>query len=249
MVSATLTKTESGGNTYTMTFNTMLTWGGNAVFPVVASPLPQEDSDKQILLKIMGNSTDTKYGWIMKDEATTVVTGTGSPNIKTVPEQIAFWLSTMRPKLLTDQFTLTFNFTAPLIFEGLLSNFKWDMSGDAPVSANCSFQFLQGDVIATDTYETDTPSPPLNVVADSPSAGNLRQTWEKPLNKGTSDIGAYVFVWREVGSQPWLSTSVSSGTFTKTQAVTGGKSYQCAVLAENVQGTGESNKAQIVAVA
>ena len=56
---------DDGTVDFTMTFNTFLSWGGIAEFPVIANPIPQETAEGQILLKIMGNSSSTKFGWMM----------------------------------------------------------------------------------------------------------------------------------------------------------------------------------------
>lgn len=249
MVTVTLTKTEQAGNTYTLTFNNLRAWGGNANFPVIANPLPQEDADRQILLKIMGNSVDTKYSWVMKDESSTVFTGTGNPDIKLVEEQIAYWLSTFRPQYIDDKYTLTFNFTQPITLEGVISNFQWNMSGDAPVSAECSFQFLQGDVIASGTYEVDTPSVPLNVVASSPASGQLKQDWVEPENVGSSAITSYMFQYRLKGTQTWNQVQQSSATFTYTKTGLASGTYECNILPENAQGFGQPSVPKDVVVA
>jgi hypothetical protein len=234
---------------FTMTFTVFDTWGGNATFPVVANPIPQEGSEDRILIKIMGNSTDTKYSWNMKDEDTTIVTGVGDPVVKTVPEQIAFWLSNMRPISISDKFVLTFNFTDPLVFNGVVSNFKWDMSSNAPVTAKCSFQFMEGNVIVDDNYEKDTPSPPLNVVLSSPSAGELKNDWVKEENPGSSDVGAYLFLYRIVGVEKWEVITIDDllRTHTKTGLATG--NYESVMIAKNLQGAGLSSKIKTQAVA
>ena len=68
--------------------------------PVSPAPLPEEDSEEAILIKIEGNSSAINIGWKLIDESTTRLVEnnsdsgdgelhfTGTANVKTVQEQI-----------------------------------------------------------------------------------------------------------------------------------------------------------------
>ena len=242
MVNVTLEKLKNDESVeYTMTFNSFTAWGGSAEFPVIANPIPRETAEGQILLKIMGNSTASKFSWIMKDKAVGVVTddmGAEIVTTRTVPEQIEFWLKFMRPQFIDESYRLTINFTTPRVFIGVVSQFKWDMVWGESVTARCSLQFMEGTVIANGTRETDTPSPPLGVTASSPLAGQLQQTWLASENIGTSAIINWLFEYIKVGNQSVISEVIAPATFTFTKTGLLAGTYLCNVVGKNDSGRG-----------
>ena len=75
MVTLTLEKLDGNKNTvYTWTFTNFNMWGLTLGFPIVDVPLPQEDQKERILMKLMGNTSDTKFSWTVKDETSSQVT-------------------------------------------------------------------------------------------------------------------------------------------------------------------------------
>lgn len=250
MVTVTLKKLDVNGNTvYTYTFDNFKMWDITLGFPVVDVPLPQEDQQERILLKLMGNTSDTKFSWTVKDVSgaspASVVSEVGG--ITTVDKMLDFWRSNMRPQTIEDQYEFIINFPTPVTFKGTIDNVKFNMTDGSPVSLQGSFNFLEGKVNGG-IYETDPPSPPNNVVGSSPSAGNLKQDWTASTDPGSGSVDFWKFEYRLQGAATWSVTDVASTNFTWTENVGTGGTYECRMRGSNIAGDGQPSPIQTVVV-
>lgn len=236
MVTVTLEKLDENGTTLeTMTFFNFKLWGIVLGFPVVDVPLPQEDQKERILLKLLGNTSDSKFSWIVKDEPVTVVL---DADIKTIDEQIEFWRSTMRPISIIDNYRFTINFSVPVIFEGTMNSVRFDMTEGSPVSMTGHFNFMEGKVNGG-VFEQDPPSPPRNVTVSSGGAGELQQDWSASTDPGNSSVSFWDFEYRLEFSATWIVISVAVGNFTHTKTGLPSGTYEARMRGANQAGDGQ----------
>lgn len=249
MVTLTLEKLDGSLNTvFTWTFNNFKIWGIIIGFPIVDVPLPQEDQQERILMKLMGNTSDTKFSWVLKDETVTQVTGVGDPDIKTLDQQIDFWRSNMRPVSIIDSYRFTINFPTPVVFLGSINSVRFDMSDGSPVSMTGTFNFMEGTVNGG-VFESDPPSPPNNVTVGSPSAGQLRMDWSASTDPGANVVNLWKFEYRLLGVAEWSVRDVAVGDFDDTATGLAGGTYQARMRAANTSGVGQPSPtlSQVVA--
>src|SRR3990167_3215475 len=248
MVNATLYKLDANGNVvYTMTLPNMKLFNISLNFPVVATPLPQEDQSKQILLKLEGNSSAVKWSWTLKDESTSVVDEVAG--ITTIDKQVEFWRQYMRPVDITDSYILNVGFPnidGGMQFEGTISNANFDMNDSATNSFIGHFDFMEGEVNGG-IYELDTPSAPVNLVPSSAGAGQFTITWETATDAGSAAINLWK-VQYAIAGQSWKSVDVAAGTFTKTVTGLASGTYFIRVVGANTYGNGTPSvqKTQVV---
>jgi hypothetical protein len=246
MVTVTLEKLDENRTVLeTMTFLNFKTWGITLGFPIVDVPLPQEDQKERILLKLLGNTSDTKFSWTVKDEVVTVVAGR---DIKTMDQQIDFWRAIFRPTSIIDNYRFTINFPTPVVFEGTMNSVRFDMTDGSPVSMTGSFNFMEGKVNGG-VFEQDPPSPPKNVTVSSPGAGDLKQDWSASGDPGNSSVSFWNFEYRLEGSATWTVISVAVGNFTHTKTGLATGTYQTRMRGANTAGDGQPSPTLLQAVA
>jgi hypothetical protein len=237
MVTLTLEKLDGNLNTvYTWTFSNFKLWGLTLGFPIVDVPLPQEDQQERILMKLMGNTSDTKFSWTVKDETVSQVTEVSG--IDTLDKQIDFWRSNMRPVSIEDSYIFTINFPTPVSFKGTINSVRYDMSDSSPVSMTGTFNFMEGTVNGG-VFESDPPSPPLNVVASSPAAGQLRQDWDAGQDPGSGAVSLWKFEYRVFGNATWIVVDVASTNFDHTKTGLAAELYECRMRGANGFGDGQ----------
>ncbi len=247
MVTITLEKLDGSGNTlFTWTFANFKLWGLILGFPIVDVPLPQEDQQERILMKLMGNTSDTKFSWTVKDEDSSQVTEVG--DIDTLDKQIDFWRSSMRPVSIIDSYKFTINFPTPVSFLGTINSVRFDMADNSPVSMTGTFNFMEGKVNGG-VFENDPPSPPLNVVASSPSSGELRMDWSSSQDPGSSNVSLWKFEYRLQGSATWITRDVASIDFDDTVTGLSAGTYEARMRGANTGGIGQASPTQTQVVA
>jgi len=165
--------------------------------PVTPAPLPEEDSDENILIKIEGNSSILKLRWKIHDTTTNreqlVPVAT-----KTVPENILFFKNLFRPVSINDSYSLLFDFpVTPITWFGTISQIRMSTIAGEPVTMNASTNFLEGTIIAL--YDIDVPSQPTNFSATSTIAGEIFLSWSTPFDEGSSSITGYRIQFAKLG--------------------------------------------------
>ncbi len=208
--------------------------------PVSPAPLPEEDSNENILLKIEGNSSQITVAWKIKDETTNrlitnaSVSGDGdnyfpsSGSTKTIQEQVHFIRKFLRAASIDDSYELKLEYdssdpTKNLTWRGTFTQFHFDTAEVETLTLNANFKFLEGNVQSM--YELDASSPPQNFVISSASSGTLTYTWDAPLSSGSSStITGYNLYYSSNGttyqkyfhnatSSPKTISSLSTGTY------------------------------------
>lgn len=165
--------------------------------PVTPAPLPEEDSDENILIKIEGNSSIIKLRWKVHDTTTDreqlVPVAT-----KTVPENMLFFKNLFRAVSINDSYSLLINFpVTPIVWFGTISQIHMNTTKGEPVTLDLSTNFLEGTVIAL--YDIDIPSEPINFVATSTVAGEIFSSWSTPFDEGSSAITGYRIQFAKLG--------------------------------------------------
>lgn len=182
--------------------------------PVSPAPLPEEDSEEAILIKIEGNSSAINIGWKLIDESTTRLVEnnsdsgdgelhfTGTANVKTVQEQIDFIRNYFRAKSVDDAYRLEIIYdenddSKNLIFNGTFSQFHFDTADGENLTFNASCKFLEGTVATV--FEQDGSSQPNNL-AGTGGSGSMSLSWDAPLQAGDSSINDYWIYYKDISS-------------------------------------------------
>ncbi|MEO9319437.1 MAG: hypothetical protein ABI361_02070 [Nitrososphaera sp.] len=133
----------SGSTVYTIRNFYDLTVDLNTPADVVASI--QDNEDKAILIKILGATMNITLTYNIQDEASSVVTGTGSP-VSTAIDQFLYLFSTLESIDVRDNYTFTFDFGGGKTFvkNGLIGKITPVMTSDAPITFRCTMQFVVG---------------------------------------------------------------------------------------------------------
>lgn len=240
--------------------------------PVTPAPLPEEDSDENVLLKIEGNSSQLGLGWKIKEESinrlivnNSADTDVGTPvftgNTKTIREQVNFFKEQLRPVSIDDAFCLildyeeaggTFNFEnvvssdQNLVWYGTFNHFKFETSQTETVTLNASCKFLEGNVATM--YEVDSPSVPENFAVTSPSSGQIKFDWTNPLENGSSSIeGFKLFYKLGNGSYTMYKRTGTSPTNHTISSLTAG-TYTCYMTAYSAVGEGSKTRQKVIVV-
>jgi hypothetical protein len=190
--------------------------------PVSPAPLPEEDSEEAILIKIEGNSSAINIGWKLIDESTTrlvennsneddhggediLLHFTGTANVKTVQEQIDFIRTYFRAKSVNDAYELVIEYDGTestykqknLIFQGTFSQFHFDTADGENLTFNASCKFLEGTVATI--FEQDGSSQPNNL-SGTGSSGSMSLSWDAPTQSGDSSITQYAIYYKNISS-------------------------------------------------
>mgnify|MGYP003677279488 CR=1 FL=1 len=186
--------------------------------PVSPMPMPEEDAEDNILIKIEGNSSQLTINWTIKDMGTvTTVTkkdtdGTESPYApsSTIRDQIFWFKDTFRADGVNDAFELVIrldesDISKDITFPGTFSGFNFNMMSPNLLTFNATAKFMEG-TIAT-LYEVDTASAPKNLTLTA-SSGTINAFWDTPTESGASAITAYKVHYRQVlANQSWSNTN------------------------------------------
>lgn len=139
----------SGATVYTIThFSNMNFRGEN---PAEAISIPTGDDEDAVIIVDQGPISRISIDWIIMQEASSVVSGTGSP-VTGTPEQLKYLFDTLRsqgPDQILDEYVLTITFSGGVTFvrTGRIVNFECPMSSDMPLTFNARLEFLVGTVL------------------------------------------------------------------------------------------------------
>jgi len=200
--------------------------------PVTPTPLPEEGSEEQILVKVEGNSTTVNLTWKLINYTTDQLTGSGiSGNTRTIWEQMLALKNTFRPISLDDAFTLaivdTSNSLDVISWNGTINSIVCSLTSTTPVSATGTIKFIEGSVVSL--YNTDGSKKPTNFQADTgSSSGEIDLTWTLPTDTGTGSPGftGYRIQYRLNNGLDWTTVEYTGSATSKTvSGLTSGTSY------------------------
>jgi len=200
--------------------------------PISPMPLPEEDSDENILMKIEGNSTTMNVSWTMIDSPTCIGglpnhTGTEwqvtSPDPRSTSIEQLEWLENeFAPNSLNDYYEIVIlnpNITSAdykdaLVYGklGIFQSFNFTADSSSPVIWNASFDFIEGNVVTSlggNTHEVCT------IQNASYGAGNPPTTiivnckeFQNYVSGDRPDTTAIVLRYRKLGAGFWKETEV-----------------------------------------
>jgi len=116
--------------------------------PVGGFPIPELRDTCNILVKSEGNELIISLSFTMKEESTSIFTPGGShaaQNIKTVQEQLDFWLNTFQPNSIEDSYIITVDGITRL---GVVRNTQISKQSGGPTLYNVKLDFIAGNVVA-----------------------------------------------------------------------------------------------------
>ena len=200
--------------------------------PVTPTPLPEEGSEEQILVKVEGNSTTVNLTWKLINYTTDQLTGSGiTGNTRTIWEQMLALKNTFRPISLDDAFTLaivdTSNSSDVISWDGTINSIVCSLTSTTPVSATGTIKFIEGSVVSL--YNTDGSKKPTNFQADTgSSSGQIDLTWSLPTDTGTGSpaFTGYRIQYRLNNGLDWTTVEYTGSATSKTvSGLTSGTSY------------------------
>ena len=223
--------------------------------PASPMPLPEEDDESQVVVKIEGNSSTITISWLIKEEssnmgaANTTQGFTWGADIQKVWEQVSYLQTKFVPKSVSDSFefcidadsdiTNVFSQNAPFDFKkaGTITKVSFRVPSNEPATIRASITFMVGDVVTA--YALDTPSSPKDYAVASGAAGRLDASWTAP--RTTNGSVTYTVFYREVGTSAWLDEPDISSTSVQITlgSSANGKTYEAYVRAKNSNGYGE----------
>ena len=211
--------------------------------PISPMPLPEDDAEANLLVKVEGNSEQISISWTVVEESADVVSGNKDPgnSITTTSEQINYLLKSgetgFQPTSIEQNFRIQIVDGSTVIFNrrGFFTKFSFNVSGQSPVVWNGRVQFITGDVITS--YQTKVPKAPTGVSTSAGGTGVINISWTAPsITNGT--ITDYVIAYHAAGEAEIKYTTVGSATTSKTlSSLDSGVKYDIRVAAKtNVRG-------------
>jgi len=190
--------------------------------PVTPTPLPEEDSEEQILVKIEGNSTTVNLTWKLINYTTDQLTGSGiSGNTRTIWEQMLALKNTFRPVSIDDAFTLAIVDTSTsadvISWDGTINSMVCSLTSTTPVSATGTIKFIEGSVVSL--YNTDGSKKPTNFAGvTGSSSGQIDLSWTLPTDTGTGapSITGYRIQYRSSLLADWTTVDYTGSATSKT---------------------------------
>lgn len=194
--------------------------------PVSPMPMPEEDAEENILIKIEGNSSSLNINWTIKDMGSVKTvksvardgTETDYAASSTVRDQIFWFKNTFRAASVSHAFELVIRLddsdpSKDIIFPGTFSGFNFNMMSPNLLTFNATAKFMEGTVATL--YEVDTASAPRNLALTS-SAGTLNADWDAPYEAGAASIIDYKVSYRKWNAnQNWGYVFVGSNATQK----------------------------------
>lgn len=205
--------TRNNGLTYMLTNFNDISFAKNT--PVSPMPLPEEDSEDNMLMKIEGNSTTLAIGWTLINQPLGNVTGgsdisydsatskwkitTPTTEIKTVFDQIKF-LEDFVPNSLSDFYTIYFydselpnvGIDQPYIYkkEGLFQGINFRTDSGSPVNWTVALDFIEGTTITTlggNTHEAGTVTSATFYIVSGTTRAGITLSYKEFLNYAAND--------------------------------------------------------------
>ena len=231
--------------------------------PVSPMPLPEENDEENILMKIEGNTTNLALSWVIKEETSNTATsynggGDEIGDTQTIYEQMKFFDYFFVPTSLTDSYDICIadgtegniddvNPSPGFVYRktGYVPKINFRISGSTPITIEASISFIVGNVVTS--YNLDTPTTPTSVSASNGTvtAGDVILAYGAPTNTRGETVTGYVIRYR-VGTGEWETFSPQITTpGTKTLSL--GSSYAgntiaMKVAAETANGIGAFSK-------
>lgn len=203
--------------------------------PVSPLPLPEENQEENILIKVEGNSAISTIAFVIKDFDTNRITGSGiNGDSKTVWDIIKVVKNQFSPVSIEDSYQLAIvdNGVDLISWKGTISKTNFVFASMSPVSAKVTINFLEGNVISI--YNIDGAKQPNNLTVvsnDTTDSGDLFISWSVPLDLGTDSPArtGYRIQYR-TGSDDWTTVSfTSTGTSKTISLLTPGYKYEVRV--------------------
>ncbi len=223
-------------NTFNNTINT----------PVMPTPLPEEDSGEQILVKVEGNSTQVLITWMIKEYPTNQITGSGfTGDSKTIFEQILGIKNQFRPVSIDDAFEVAVVESGSDIISwaGTITQMIANFTSMSPVAATGTIRFMEGSVVTL--YNSDGAKQPTNFTAVTGGlTGEIDLTWTVPTDTGTGNpaLTGYRIQYR-TGNNEWTTQDETpSGTSETLTGLTGGLTYEVRVSSTTANSVGDYSK-------
>lgn len=221
--------------------------------PISPMPLPEEDDDNQILVKVEGNSTTLTVNWLIKPQSTNTGSnhnGASAPGTtQSIWEQLLYWENFMVGVGFASSFDVvigdenTTDLDAPIptgiLYQksGYVTDFSANTSGQEPNSFRGMFTLIVGNAVTS--YNTNAPSEVLNFRAvDGTLSGQVDLTWDDPSDSGSSAITEHIIFYK-TGTDQWDLVSAGAAANSATiSGLTPGATYQFKIFARNSDGDG-----------
>tara|TARA_R110000824_G_scaffold164942_1_gene341449 strand:- start:455 stop:1258 length:804 start_codon:yes stop_codon:yes gene_type:complete len=231
--------------------------------PVSPMPLPEENAQENVLIKIEGNSGSINLRWKLIDNngvnLVTVPSGATAVSSSTIREQLNFFKDFFAPESIEDSYKFVMRLSdstdfwhyQDIEFKGTFSQFSFTMSDPELLTFNVTAKFLQGRI--EPLFATDTPSAPPNVDATSPSAGQIDVTWDTPLDAGSNSITSYRIYWRLFNQgNEWEHIDTGNTSTSKTD-ISGSTNlaegvWEVAIKAKTAAGFGDTSDIDLIGV-
>jgi len=215
--------------------------------PVTPTPLPEEDSSEQILVKVEGNSTAITLTWKLKDYTTNQITGSGfTGDSKTIWEQMLGMKNQFRPVSIDDSLELAVvddSGNDVISWSGTTTSLVSSITSLQPVTATATVKFMEGSVVTL--YNSDGAAQPTNFTAvTGSSTGEIDLAWTNPTDTGTDQPALSGFRTRHrTGNAEWTTQDFTPSATTKTLgSLTGGATYEVQVSASTANSNGNFSK-------
>jgi len=232
--------------------------------PASPMPLPEEDDEEQIVVKMEGNSSTCSISWLIKEESVNMGAA-NTPNfswgsdIKKVWEQVSFLQSKFLPISVNDSYEfcidadddvigiLTQNADFDFKKAGTITKLSFRVSTNEPATLRASLTFMVGNVVTS--YALDTPSSPKNFTVTSTVANRLDASWSAP--RTTNGSVTYTVFYRRQGTSLWLEEALINSTAINISLGSGltGTKWDVYVRAVNSNGKGERSPTLQVTIA
>lgn len=216
--------------------------------PISPMPLPEENDDQNILVKVEGNTTTITLNWVINE--TTVNTGSNhngasAPgSTKTIFEQLLFWQDFLIGNSITSGFDIVLGDENTTDLDALTPNginyqkrgfstdFNATTQGAEPNSFRGMFTMIVGNVVTG--YNTNSPSEPLNYdVVSGSLSGEIDVSWDDPADAGSSAISGHIVKFK-TGTGQWDTATASAAANALTiSGLVAGNNYQLKMYAQN----------------
>jgi len=213
--------------------------------PVTPAPLPEEDSDENVLVKIEGNSSAISLSWKILDTPTNreqlVPVAT-----KTVFENLLFFKNQFRSVSINDSYALLIDDSlTPITWFGTITQIHTDTIDGENLTLNANCKFMEGNVVAL--YDIDVPSPPQNFSAVAGGTGEIDLTWTAPFDEGSTGVIGYRIQFAIIG-QDFTNKDVGVVLSDTLTGLVSNEIYQVRVAAISNNGVGRFTFAKEVTV-
>lgn len=108
-------------------------------------PIPELRDFQNIIVKAEGNRMVINMSWTIKDEDTTIVTSTPSQQVKTVQQQLDFFVNTFQPNSISDVYKIEID---GIERAGTIRKMTFTKQASTPITYSASMEFVAGDVVA-----------------------------------------------------------------------------------------------------